>query len=242
LCVLAATGIIFLVFQIRERELKRRQLAQQEFSRRLLTSQEDERKRIASEMHDSLGQYLLAIKNWALFGLNSVTTENPAREHLNEISDASSLALDEVREIAHNLRPYQLERLGLTNALEYMLKRLKKAPIVFSASIENVDGRLSKESEINFYRIVQECVSNIMKHSDATNAWLTIKANGNSVDLLCRDDGKGFDLAAAKNSPHSGLGLNGMEERARILGAELRIESSSGNGTTVFVSAPADQT
>jgi signal transduction histidine kinase/ligand-binding sensor domain-containing protein len=236
--VLLVMLFILSIFRLRERELRRRQLAQQEFSRRLLESQEDERKRIASEMHDSLGQNLLAIKNWALFGLNSVTKENPAREHLNEISEASSLALDEVREIAHNLRPYQLERLGLTNALEYMLKPLKNTAISFSAAIENVDGRLSQESEINFYRIVQECLSNIIKHSDAANAWLNIKASGNRVELSCRDDGKGFDLAVAKNSPSSGLGLNGMAERARIIGADLRIESGPGNGTTIFVSVP----
>jgi signal transduction histidine kinase len=120
-----------------------------------------------------------------------------------------------------------------------MLKPLKNTAISFSADIENVDGRLSQESEINFYRIVQECLSNILKHSDAANAWLNIKTNGNRVELSCRDDGKGFDVAVAKNSPSSGLGLNGMAERARIIGADLRIESGSGNGTTIFVSVPA---
>jgi signal transduction histidine kinase/ligand-binding sensor domain-containing protein len=244
LAVLAAFAIAFCLIRWRERELRRRQLAQQEFSRRLLESQEDERKRIASEMHDSLGQYLLAIKNWALFGLNSLQGENPAREHLSEISETSSLALDEVREISHNLRPYQLERLGLTNALEYMLQHLKNVPIQFATEIENIDGLLSKEGEINFYRIVQECVNNIIKHSEAKNGWLIIKPQGNFVDLVCRDDGQGFEVSAAKNSPRSGLGMTGLAERARILGAEHRIESVPGIGTTIFVSAPVkrDQT
>lgn len=235
--LLVMIGILS-VFRLRERELRRRQLAQQEFSRRLLGSQEDERKRIASEMHDSLGQYLLAIKNWALFGLNSLASENPAREHLKEISEASSLALDEVREIAHNLRPYQLERQGLTHALDYMLGHLKHPGIHFSAEIENVDGLLSKESEINFYRIVQECVNNIIKHSTANNAWLTIKRNADSVNLECRDDGQGFDVAAASNSFHRGLGLDDVAERTGILGGEHRIESAPGAGTNVFVSVP----
>ena len=237
LAALAVIATVFSVFRLRENELKRRQLVQQEFSRRLLESQEAERKRIASEMHDSLGQYLLAIKNWALFGLNSLPKEDAAREYLDEVSETSSLALNEVREIAHNLRPYQLERLGLTNTLEYMLKNLK-TPTRFTSEIENIDGALSKDSEIVFYRIVQESVNNVIKHSQANNARISVKRNGENLEFVCRDDGRGFDFETAKNSPESGLGLNGMIERVKILKGIYEINSEAGVGTTVSIKAP----
>lgn len=236
LASLTAVVIIFLIFRLRERELKRRQFIQQEFARRLIESQEQERKRIASELHDSLGQYLLAIKNWALFGLNSVTKENPAREYLTEVSETTSLALEEVREMTHNLRPYQLERLGLTNTLEYMLKNIRNSsPIQFSCEIENVDGLLSKEAEIVFYRVVQETINNVIKHSEANNAQISIKPIGNILEFVCRDDGRGFDIDAAKKSGQSGLGLEGIAERLKILGGQYEIASEIGKGTIVSV-------
>ncbi|MDQ6788075.1 MAG: histidine kinase [Acidobacteriota bacterium] len=236
LCALAAIALVFSISRFRINQLKRRQLVQQEFSRRLLESQEQERKRIATEMHDSLGQYLLAIKNWALFGLNSLPSDNAAREYLDEVSETSSLALDEVREIAHNLRPYQLERLGLTNTLEYTLKNLK-TPICFSSEIENIDGVLSNDAEIIFYRIVQECLNNVVKHSAAQNALLSVKRN-DGLEFVCRDDGRGFDFETAKDSPESGLGLSGLAERVKILNGEYKIDSEIGKGTTVSVKIP----
>ena len=236
LAILAVILIIIMIFKLRERELKRRQLLQQEFSRKLLESQEQERKRIASEMHDSIGQYLLAIKNWALFGLNSIPEKDAAREYLTEVSETSSLAIEEVREIAHNLRPYQLERLGLTNTLSYMLKNLKNSStIIFNYEIENIDDFLSKPDEIVFYRIVQECLNNVIKHSAAENAWLSVKSDEKTIEFVCRDDGKGFDFEAAKNSVKSGLGLNGIAERVKILNGEYRIESEAGKGTRIIV-------
>jgi signal transduction histidine kinase/ligand-binding sensor domain-containing protein len=236
LAALAAILVIFTIFRLRERELQRRQRVQQDFARRLLESQEQERKRIASEMHDSLGQYLLAIKNWALFGLNSISEKDAAREFLAEVSETSSLAIDEVREIAHNLRPYQLERLGLTNTLEYMLKNFKNSSAIrFVYEIENIDGFLSKPDEIVFYRIVQECINNLLKHSRAENARISVKLNAAQLEFVCRDDGRGFDPEAAKNSSKSGLGLNGIAERVKILKGEYRIDSEIEKGTRVTV-------
>ncbi len=239
LSCLIAVFIAFMVFRLREKELRRKQFAQQEFSRRLLESQESERKRIASEMHDSLGQYLLAIKNWALFGLNSISEKDAAREYLREVSETSSLAIEEVREIAHNLRPYQLERLGLTNTLEYMLKNLKNSSkIDINYEIEDIDGFLSKTDEIIFYRIAQESLNNIFKHSRAENVRISIKTADEKLEFICRDDGTGFDFEAAKNSEKSGLGLNGIIERVKILKGEYQIISEAGKGTTISVEIP----
>lgn len=189
-----------------------------------------------------MGQYLLAIKNWALFGLNSLPEKDAAREYLTEVSETSSLALEEVREMTHNLRPYQLERLGLTNTLEYMLKNTKNSSaICFTGEIENVDGALSKEAEIVFYRVVQETVNNVIKHSQAARADVSIKTSGGNLEFVCRDDGKGFDVEAAKNSTDSGLGLNGIAERVKILNGEYKIDSEIGNGAIVSVKIPKVQ-
>jgi signal transduction histidine kinase/ligand-binding sensor domain-containing protein len=239
LCSIAGLGVVFGFFWLRDRRHRRREQLQQEFSRRLLESQEHERKRFASEMHDSLGQYLLAIKNWALFGLNSLPKENPAREHLGEISETSTIALAEVREIAHNLRPYQLERLGLTNTLEYLVKNIRQTTsITVETEIENIDGALPPDAEILFYRIVQECLTNVLKHSGAENAWLAVKKVTDTIEFVCRDDGKGFDPEHARQSTNSGLGLNGIIERVRILGGTYRIEAEAGRGTTITVIIP----
>src|SRR5215467_2780553 len=127
LVTLSLAGMAVLIYRRRFAALQARHAAQEAFSRRLIESQEAERKRIASELHDSLGQNLLIVKNWALVGLNTLAPDNPAREHLSEISETTSLALDEVRQIAHNLRPYQLERLGLTNTLEFMMRGVRNS-------------------------------------------------------------------------------------------------------------------
>jgi signal transduction histidine kinase/ligand-binding sensor domain-containing protein len=237
--MLAAITAMLLILgfaRLRLRQVERRRLAQQEFSRRLIESQEQERKRIASELHDSLGQYLLAIKNWALFGLNTVEEKNPAREFLSEVSDTTAMALAEVREIAHNLRPSHLDRLGLTNALEFMLTSLEKnAPIQFTIELENIDGILSKESEIVFYRIVQETLSNVLKHSRAARARVSIKRLNQGLSFVCQDDGRGFDLEAVKQSPNGGLGLDGIGERLKILGGRCEIVSEINRGTIVSI-------
>jgi signal transduction histidine kinase len=236
LVTLSLAGMALFVYQRRFAAMRARQAEQEAFSRQLIESQEAERKRIAAELHDSLGQNLLIVKNWALVGLNTLGSENPAREHLSEISETTSLALDEVREIAHNLRPYQLERLGLTNTLEFMMRQVRNScDLEFTVELENVDGLLAPESEINLYRIVQELINNVIKHSDATEAWLSVKRTDYGAQIICRDNGKGFDPATAAKSRNSGMGLSGLAERVRLLGGHHTIESAPGKGTMVSV-------
>ena len=242
LAALLVSVVIFSLFRLRISEMQRRQRVQEEFSRRLLESQEQERKRIASELHDSLGQYLLAIKNWAMFGLNSVEKENPARKYLDEVSETTALALEEVREMTHHLRPYQLERLGLTNTLQYMLKSIAESSAIdFACELENIDDTLSKDEEIIFYRIVQETVNNVLKHSRAESARIEIKSDAGGIRFLCRDDGKGFDVEGAQNSDASGLGLKGIAERVKILRGEMVLTSAIGKGTTLSFRIPKER-
>jgi signal transduction histidine kinase/ligand-binding sensor domain-containing protein len=233
LCVLLVGGLLFGGYRQRIQNLERKRTAQEEFSQKLLESQERERQRIAAELHDSLGQDLLIIKNWAVLGL-----KNGADPHkqFGEISETASAAINEVREIAYNLRPFHLDELGLTKAVESMLERISDASAIeFLWELDSIDGFFPKDAEINFYRIVQECVNNIVKHSGARQAIVTITRGSAGLRFLIRDDGRGFDTAsiASKRADQSGFGLAGIGERARILGGKLSIDSGAGGGTTV---------
>ena len=216
--------------------LKRARATQEAFSRQLIESQENERKRIAGELHDSLGQNLLIIKNRALLGLTPDAPATVSIEQLNEISSTATQAIEEVREIARNLRPYKLDRLGLTKALESIIEQAAdSSEINFSFLVDPVDGLFSKEAEINLYRVVQESINNILKHSQATDVHLRVAREAHSVGLEIKDNGVGFDTEAVtgEDAERRGFGLAGIAERARIIGGKHSIRSSPGNGTTI---------
>jgi signal transduction histidine kinase len=237
LVLLSLVAIVVFTYRRRILKLKRANAAQQAFSRQLIESQENERKRIAAELHDSLGQQLLVIKNRALLALHTSESHEEAVGELNEISDATSHALDEVREIAYNLRPFQLDQLGLTKALESMLKKVSHTSgIDFSIMIDLFDGLYSKEGEINIYRIVQESANNIVRHSEATKAVVEIKRDARGVTIRIRDNGKGFPSDSSTGPTRgAGLGIAGISERARILGGKHSVESAPGAGTTIII-------
>lgn len=232
-CVLIIGGILFFGYRRRIENLEAKRTAQEAFSRQLMESQEKERQRIAAELHDGLGQDLLIIKNRALLGLKNSADSS---RQLGEISETASAAIDEVREIAYNLRPFHLDELGLTKAVESMLDRVSKiSTIEFSWQTDSVDGFFPREAEINFYRIVQECVNNIVKHSGATRARVRIECDPDGLRLSVEDDGRGFDTVsmASKRASQSGFGLAGINERVRILGGKLVVSSVLGEGTIV---------
>jgi signal transduction histidine kinase len=237
LLVLASlAGLAALVARRRVQAARLRRAAQEEFSRRLIESQEHERKRIAGELHDGLGQELLVVKNRALLALAAQGLPGPARQQLDHISQIVSQSLDSVRDLAHNLTPYQLEHLGLSEALRTMVASVAAGvDIVFDAAIEDIDGQLSKDQEINLYRIVQEAVSNVVRHSGAANASVRIARAPDGLIVTVTDDGQGFRVRA----DGGGFGLSGIAERVRILGGRLSVLSEPGQGTCLTIIAPA---
>ena len=238
LSVMMLGGLTVAGYNYRVRQLERARTAQESFSRQLLASQEGERRRIAGELHDSLGQNLLIIKNRALFSLTTPEDLSRAIEQLNEISDSASRPIDEVREIAYNLRPYQLDRLGLTKAIQLLVSDASESlPIRFTVEIEPIDGIFSKEEEINLYRIIQECINNIIKHSKATEASVTITRDPDAIHVQVEDNGCGFTRATdvTESSTRTGFGLIGISERVRILGGKHVINSEPGNGTSITI-------
>jgi signal transduction histidine kinase len=219
--------------------LQRRQRDHETFTRKLIESQEAERARIARELHDTLGQNLVLINNQALLGMKRGAAERG--DAMSEISSMATHAIAEVKEIAYHLRPYQLDRLGLTKALEALFVRIEiSTTLTVSRQIDDVDAALSKEAAITLYRIVQESVNNVLKHAQATTLDVEIVNRAGSVHARIHDDGTGFTVAAASKSP-GGLGLAGMAERAAMLGAVLTVASAPGRGTTITLVLPASR-
>jgi signal transduction histidine kinase len=197
-------------------------------------------------MHDSLGQRLVVIKNLAYLLLRSKKAspaDDAEVQTIAEISDEASSAIAETREISYNLRPFQLDRLGLTKAIEAMIRTTGIASAIrFTSELDNIDDVFPEDLRINFYRIVQESLGNIMKHAQATEVNVRVKRRVDKVILTIEDNGRGF--VADEQSPlpsRSGFGLTGMGERASLLGGELKVRSTPGKGTTVLFEIPLEQ-
>lgn len=222
------------------RRLERQKTAQLIFSRQVLERLEGERSRIAANLHDSLGQTLLVIKNYAMIALMNPSREGMSNQRLTEISETTSQAIEEVRRITHGLRPYQLDRLGLTQAVRTAIDvASKNASIEFASRVEDIDGLFNKDNEIHIYRIVQEAISNAVKHSAATEAAVVIKRRPTTISLSIRDNGRGFDRAKFSDQLHDlGYGLTGIAERVRILGGTVTIDSRPGAGTVLTAEVP----
>ena len=219
---------------------ERRQAEQvrQQLTVRLMMMQDEERKRVAAELHDGLGQSLAIIKNRAMIGLRYQTFQHQLVEQLQEISVTASAAIQEVRQIAHNLRPYELDRLGLVSAIESMIQRVSESTsIQLSACLNHVEGLLSPDAETSIYRIVQEGLSNVIKHSYATVARIEILRDGNHLIVSVQDNGMGIPLSKPGSNGHSsgGVGLAGIAERVRGLGGTLQIDSQPERGTKITI-------
>ncbi|MGC2403922.1 MAG: two-component regulator propeller domain-containing protein [Acidobacteriaceae bacterium] len=237
LSALSIAGLVYLIWQRRTAEWKKRQAIQLAFSRELLASQERERKRIAAELHDSIGQRLVVIKNLALLRLQNQNGNRAEREQVEEICTEASSAIADVREISHDLRPYQLDRLGLTKALRSMVQNVGKASATtFSASIDDIDDLFTPEFQIGFYRITQECLSNILKHAEASEAEVVVRRSGPRLHLSVSDNGKGFTANGAYGEARKGgFGLINISERVQMFAGKLEIESAPMKGATINI-------
>ena len=240
--VLMLTGGAWVAYATRVRHFLRQQALQQDFSRRLIDAQEIERKRIAGELHDGLGQNLLVIKSGATMALRNLDQPEKLRRRLEELTEISGEAVQEVRDISHALRPMQLDELGLTNAITAMLRKVGKAgALKLESRIESVDGLLPAEFEISLYRVVQECMNNIQKHAHASNVDVEIAVReATNIHLNIADDGQGFDAERmfSVSEFRSGMGLRGIQERVRNMNGTVEVSSCPGAGARVAVVIP----
>lgn len=225
----------------RETAVVREKQARIEYTLRLIAAQEAERKRIATEMHDSMGQNLLLIKNLAEMSLRS-TVPAQMYEQAGTINHLALQCIAEARRISRDLHPHQLDHLGLKRALEAMLETAGQASrIQFDSKFEPVDELFAGDAAMNLYRIVQESLNNIIKHSHARKAGVVMERDIHEVLLRIEDDGDGFD--PTHSDGRKGLGLRNITERVRMLGGKLKLSTSPGHGTRIEITIPiAEQT
>jgi two-component system sensor histidine kinase UhpB len=207
-------------------------------SSQVLEAHEGERKRIARELHDDTAQALTSILV-RLRLLERSARDEDVLKNVEELRDLTSGALDSVRRMAMDLRPAALDDLGLVPALHaYAEKYSRTWPVSMNVSVTNLSRRLPADVELVLYRVVQEALSNVAKHASASNASVSLRGSRNEVTLRIEDDGVGFVAADVTPVDGSGLGLFGMRERLALVGGELEIQSSKGQGTTIVARVP----
>jgi signal transduction histidine kinase len=210
--------------------------------KRLITAQEDERKRVARELHDDLGQVFggLALRLEAMerFVVSDAgTTLQQLRETKKLVADGTERMYD----LILDLRPSALDDLGLVTAFRSLTDRsLVNTGIKLTFDVDGMNGRLPPEIETNLYRIFQEALSNVVRHSEATELFITLACNENAFSGAIVDNGRGFDLTTAqsKGNDSRGLGLLGMEERVSQCGGQIEITSELSHGTKIAIFIP----
>jgi two-component system, NarL family, sensor histidine kinase UhpB len=194
---------------------------------RALSAQEGERRRVAQELHDEIGQTLTAV----LLELKRVADRAPApvSDQLRQVQETTRNSLDEIRRIARRLRPGVLEELGLTSALRALAAEFSTAGLTVHRKIDTDLPELGDDVELVLYRVAQEGLTNVARHSHARTATLTLRRDGDDVELSIRDDGRGIGAAT------EGAGILGMRERALLIGAQLGFGPGDDGGTEVLL-------
>lgn len=236
LCLGAMVGF----FQIRIRRLRRQREQSAQFSRQLIRSQEKERTRIAGELHDGLGQELQLIRNRAEMALREVQLAPEVSSHLASISETAARSIDGVRAMSRGLRPPELDQLGLSMALRWLGKNVRESfEGCVEFDIQNIDGLLDAEQELDFYRIAQEALNNAVRHSAGTEITFEVQRHGEFIQLSVYDNGRGFSPQEASLLPRIGAGLTNMQERAELLQGTLELNGQPQTGTRLTLQVPA---
>ncbi len=211
---------------------------QQELLRTQLEIQEQTLRIISQEIHDNIGQVLSLAK------LNLNTMEIDKKEELQEkIIDSKKLvskAIQDLRDLSKSMNTDNIEAIGWVKALEYELEMIRKTGFRTELNLEGDTIRLQPQKELILFRIIQEVLNNIMKHAEADFIDARIIYTINDISIHITDNGKGFDLAPLNdtNNPGFGLGIRNMHNRAKLINADFRMTSSTGEGTEVVITIP----
>jgi signal transduction histidine kinase len=236
-----AVGCLLYIFRIerqnaeRYREILSARQALEQLSARLVEAQETERRAISRELHDQVGQTLNALLvDTANLAKRIDAGDAISRRYLDNIRTFADSSVNSIRDIALLLRPSMLDDLGLIPALEWQAREVsRRSGIKVKVAAENVPDPLSDDVRTCIYRVVQEALQNICRHSGAKSAAITVRYDGKSLLLSVEDDGRGFDPERTR-----GLGMLGMEERVRQLGGRFEIRSSPGKGAAIHIILP----
>jgi two-component system sensor histidine kinase UhpB len=200
--------------------------------RMVLRAQEEERRRLARDLHDEVNQALTAI----LLRLEAASHAAPPEleDELGELKRLVNQAMEELLQLARQLRPTALDDHGLLPALATHVRRFASQTGIQADLQTHGEPDLAPDQEIAVYRVAQEALANVARHSNASQVRVDLDTAGSALELRVRDDGKGFDSLRRRK----GLGLDGMAERARLVGGELTIESRPGGGTELVMRVP----
>ena len=231
--------------QGKNRELLKQTEVVRDLSGRLLQSQDEERRRIACELHDSAGQLLAAINmNISKMAREKEKLSTGAVRSVEEAADLVQQALAEIRTMSHLLHPPLLDEVGLESAIRGFIEGFaQRSKIYVNLIVAPGFERLSPDLEIAIFRVIQECLTNVHRHSGSRKAEVRLARRHGCVHLEVSDEGKGIplDKQLDLNSPATlGVGFRGMRERIRQLGGTLRVHSN-GNGTSVGATLPIEQ-
>ncbi|MBN1692108.1 MAG: PAS domain S-box protein [Dehalococcoidales bacterium] len=205
-------------------------------------AQEEERKRISHELHDDTIQALVVLSR-QLDALSTSTdgVSDDMKRHLEELWQQTDSILQGIRRLSQDLRPAAIDRLGLLPAVQWLASEVTKhSNIATKVNIVGEEHRLPEEVAIALFRIIQEALRNIWRHSGATKAEITFEFTANKTKITINDNGKGFVLAGkvGELAKQGKLGLVGMQERVQLIGGTISVESEPDKGTTIIVEAP----
>ncbi len=222
-------------------ERKRAEAIRDQLLDKVIVAQEEERQRIARELHDETEQALASLLI-GLRGMEEAPTIEDARRHVGDLRRVAAQSLDELQRLVLGLRPSLLDELGLAAALQRLCTEFAHTQgIRVELHVGSLsDHRLPSSMETALYRIVQEALTNMVKHAAATAASVLFQLTASSVRMVVEDNGRGFDPESVRQAAgrRGGLGLYGMQERTAILGGTFTIESAVGRGTTIYVEIP----
>ena len=223
-----------------ERQVQEQAKRLQTLSRLLIEAQEKERRAVARELHDEIGQVLTAVKI-NLQALARPDLVDGAEPGLRDSIEVLEHAIQRVRDRSMDLRPAVLDDFGLVPAVRwYLERRAARAGFALELRADSAVRRYPAEVETACFRVIQEAVTNTMRHARATKLCIDIESLDSGLRFAIRDDGAGFDCAAARSRALAGgsIGLAGMEERVELLGGTIEIDSSPGRGTHIEVFLP----
>lgn len=220
-------------------ESQQREQLRADLFRKVVGAQETERQRIARDLHDETGQSLTAI-GMGLRGLSDETDSKRRHNTLSQLQSLTSDSLKELQRIIADLRPAHLDDLGLSATLRWYASRIHElTSILIRMDIEGDEPALDDATKITIFRIMQEALNNIIKHSQATTVNIRLDYRDKEAIIFIRDNGKGFDMEAVQSRiGRVSLGLAGMEERAMLLGGSLYVRSRPNYGTEVEAVIP----
>ena len=213
-------------------------IQQQELaSRSIIEAEENERKRIAQDLHDGIGQMMSAVK----MNVSSITSKFEFNKQADvELVDKTLALIDEsckeIRQVSHNMMPNALLKKGLSSAIKDFIDKIDHPQLLVKLHTEGLNQRIDQNVETVLYRVIQEVVTNVIKHSNANRLDISMCKDDDGITCSIEDNGNGFDLS--KIEMHEGIGLKNIKSRIEYLKGNVEFDSSIGNGTVVTIQVP----